>query len=83
MHLQNFSSWQVINNSTKQFAMQEEQQSLSIVSPINNYAYAILNQIFFKVIDDKIVDVTIENNSDELDIVIDKDNSTITINNKN
>lgn len=83
MHLQYFPNWKVINNSIKQFAIQEEQQSLSLVSPINDYAYAILNQLFFTIKDNKIVDVVTENNSNELDIVIDKEQAIITINDKN
>lgn len=78
MHLQNFPQWQVINKSTKKFAIQEEQQSLSIVSPINDYAFAILNQVFFT-----ITEVRTENNSDELTIEVDKENASITIIDKN
>lgn len=79
MHLQNFPQWQVTNKSTKKFAIQEEQQSLSIVSPINDYAFAILNQVFFTINDNEITEVTTENNSDELTIAVDKENASITI----
>ena len=83
MHLQNFPQWKVINKSTKKFAIQEEQQSLSIVSPINDYAFAILNQVFFTITDNEITEVTTENNSDELTIEVDKENASITIIDKN
>lgn len=83
MHLQNFPQWQVINKSTKKFAIQEEQQSLSIVTPINDYAFAILNQVFFTITDNEITEVTTENNSDELTIEVDKKNASITIIDKN
>lgn len=79
MHLQNFPEWQVINKSTKKFAIQEDQQSLSIVSPINDYAFAILNQILFTIADGKITEVTTENNSDELMIEVDQESASITI----
>lgn len=79
MHLQNFPQWQVINKSTKKFAIQEDQQSLTIISPINDYAFAILNQIFFTIADGTVTEVTTENNSDELTIEVNQESTSITI----
>lgn len=80
MHLQNYPVWQVINNSNKHFMIQEDKTSLSIVSPINEYAFGILNQLHFTIENNEIQQIALENNSTELHITYDLAQRTITIN---
>lgn len=80
MHLQNYPVWQVINNSNKHFMIQEDKTSLSIVSPINEYAFGILNQLHFTIENNEIQHIEIESNSTELHITYDLAQHTITIN---
>ncbi|MFH4907570.1 hypothetical protein [Staphylococcus cohnii] len=77
MKLTYLPKWQLINQSQKQFMIQEDTTSISIVSPINDYAMGILSQIFFTIEQGNVVNTTIENNSDELKVTVDEENSTL------
>ncbi|MBZ8172218.1 hypothetical protein ACQ23P_01110 [Staphylococcus cohnii] len=77
MKLTYLPKWQLINQSQKQFMIQEDTTSISLVSPINEYAMGILSQIFFTIEQGNVVNTTIENNSDELKVTVDEENSTL------
>ena len=77
MKLTYLPKWQLINQSQKQFMIQEDATSISLVSPINDYAMGILSQIFFTIEQGNVVNTTIENNSDELKVTVDEENSTL------
>ena len=77
MKLTYLPKWQLINQSQKQFMIQEDTTSISLVSPINEYAMGILSQIFFTIEQGNVVNTTIENNSDELKVTADEENSTL------
>lgn len=72
MNLTYLPQWAVINQSQKQFVIQEDNTSLSIVSPINDYAMGILSQVYFDVDGGVITNYKIENNSKSLIIEIDE-----------
>ncbi|MDT3984168.1 hypothetical protein RPN65_10655, partial [Staphylococcus ureilyticus] len=62
MKLTYLPKWQIINQSQKNFMIQEDTTSISLVSPINEYAMGILSQIYFTIEQGNVVNTTIENN---------------------
>lgn len=79
MKLTYLPKWQIINQSKKNFMIQEDTTSISLVSPINEYAMGILSQIYFTIEQGNVVNTTIENNSDELKVTVDEENLTLYI----
>ncbi|AVL76445.1 hypothetical protein CEQ12_01115 [Staphylococcus cohnii] len=79
MKLTYLPKWQIINQSQKNFMIQEDTTSISLVSPINEYAMGILSQIYFTIEQGNVVNTTIENNSDELKVTGDEENLTLYI----
>ncbi|MDW8570515.1 hypothetical protein AABD40_12665 [Staphylococcus shinii] len=79
MNLTYLPQWTVINQSQKQFVIQEDNTSLSIVSPINDYAMGILSQVYFDVDGGVITNYKIENNSKSLIIEIDESKKRLII----
>lgn len=79
MNLTYLPQWAVINQSQKQFVIQEDNTSLSIVSPINDYAMGILSQVYFDVDGGVITNYKIENNSKSLIIEIDESKKQLII----
>lgn len=79
MNLTYLPQWAVINQSQKQFVIQEDNTSLSIVSPINDYAMGILSQVYFDVDGGVIANYKIENNSKSLIIEIDESKKRLII----
>ncbi|ATH60735.1 MULTISPECIES: hypothetical protein [Staphylococcus] len=79
MKLTYLPKWQLINQSQKQFMIQEDTKSISLVSPINEYAMGILSQVFFTIENGVVVNINIENNSNELKIEVDEAVLTIYI----
>ena len=79
MKLTDLPKWQLINQSQKQFMIQEDTKSISLVSPINEYAMGILSQVFFTIENGVVVNINIENNSNELKIEVDEEALTIYI----
>lgn len=79
MKLTYLPKWQIINQSQKNFMIQEDSTSISLVSPINEYAMGILSQIYFTIEQGNVVNTTIENNSDELKVTVDEENLTLYI----
>ena len=79
MKLTYLPKWQIINQSQKNFMIQEDTTSISLVSPINEYAMGILSQIYFTIEQGNVVNTTIENNSDELKVTVDEENLTLYI----
>ncbi|MCT1914067.1 hypothetical protein [Staphylococcus ureilyticus] len=79
MKLTYLPKWQIINQSPKNFMIQEDTTSISLVSPINEYAMGILSQIYFAIEQGNVVNTTIENNSDELKVTVDEENLTLYI----
>lgn len=79
MKLTYLPKWQIINQSPKNFMIQEDTTSISLVSPINEYAMSILSQIYFTIEQGNVVNTTIENNSDELKVTVDEENLTLYI----
>ncbi|MCY1037485.1 hypothetical protein OWI77_01445 [Staphylococcus nepalensis] len=79
MKLTYLPKWQLINQSQKQFIIQEDTKSISLVSPINEYAMGILSQVFFTIENGVVVNINIENNSNELKIEVDEEVLTIYI----
>ncbi len=79
MKLTYLPKWQIINQSPKNFMIQEDTTSISLVSPINEYAMGILSQIYFTIEQGNVVNTTIENNSDELKVTVDEENLTLYI----
>ena len=62
MKLTYLPEWQLINQSKQAFAIQEDENSISLVSPINDYAMGILSQVFFTIKNDEVTDTSVENN---------------------
>lgn len=56
MKLTYLTEWQLINQSKQAFAIQEDENSISLVSPINDYAMGILSQVFFTIENDEVTD---------------------------
>lgn len=79
MKLTYLPKWQIINQSQKNFMIQEDTTFISLVSPINEYAMGILSQIYFTIEQGNVVNTTIENNSDELKVTVDEENLTLYI----
>lgn len=79
MKLTYLPQWQIINQSQKNFMIQEDTTSISLVSPINEYAMGILSQIYFTIEQGNVVITTIENNSDDLKVTVDEENLTLYI----
>lgn len=79
MNLTYLPQWAIINQSQKQFVIQEDNTSLSIVSPINDYAMGILSQVYFDVDGGVITNYKIENNSKSLIIEIDESKKRLII----
>ncbi|WP_336878328.1 hypothetical protein [Staphylococcus nepalensis] len=59
MKLTYLPKWQLINQSQKQFMIQEDTKSISLVSPINEYAMGILSQVFFTIENGVVVNINI------------------------
>ncbi|WP_436962976.1 hypothetical protein [Staphylococcus succinus] len=70
MKLTYLPQWEVINQSQKQFVIQEDSNSLSLVSPINDYAMGILSQVFFTLNNGEVTSTKVENNSKALKIEV-------------
>ncbi|MDH9162417.1 hypothetical protein NGH92_10770 [Staphylococcus succinus] len=79
MKLTYLPQWEVINQSQKQFVIQEDSNSLSLVSPINDYAMGILSQVFFTINNDEVTSTKVENNSKALKIEVNEAQSQIKI----
>lgn len=79
MKLTYLPQWEVINQSQKQFVIQEDSNSLSLVSPINDYAMGILSQVFFTLNNDEVTSTKVENNSKALKIEVNEVQSQIKI----
>lgn len=79
MKLTYLPQWEVINQSQKQFVIQEDSNSLSLVSPINDYAMGILSQVFFTINNDEVTSTKVENNSKALKIEVNEVQSQIKI----
>lgn len=79
MKLTYLPEWQLINQSKQAFAIQEDENSISLVSPINDYAMGILSQVFFTIEDDEVTDTSVENNSQSLVAEVKKANKQIVI----
>lgn len=71
--------WEVINQSQKQFVIQEDANSISLVSPINDYAMGILSQVHFSIQNGEVISTTVENNSKNLNIEINETQSQLKI----
>ncbi|MCD8821147.1 hypothetical protein MXL82_04820 [Staphylococcus gallinarum] len=83
MKLTYLPQWKVQNNSKKQFVIQEDEASISIVSPINEYAMGILSQVTFSTTNGVVTEATVENNSPGLFVSVDQENKIITIDDQN
>lgn len=79
MKLTYLPEWQLINQSKQAFAIQEDENSNSLVSPINDYAMGILSQVFFTIENDEVTDTSVENNSQSLVAEVKKANKQIVI----
>lgn len=79
MKLTYLPEWQLINQSKQAFAIQEDENSISLVSPINEYAMGILSQVFFTIENDEVTDTSVENNSQSLVAEVKKANKQIVI----
>ncbi|SUM91083.1 hypothetical protein [Staphylococcus saprophyticus] len=79
MKLTYLPEWQLINQSKQAFAIQEDEISISLVSPINDYAMGILSQVFFTIENDEVTDTSVENNSQSLVAEVKKANKQIVI----
>lgn len=79
MKLTYLPQWQLINQSKQAFAIQEDENSISLVSPINDYAMGILSQVFFTIKNDEVTDTSVENNSQSLVAEVKKANKQIVI----
>ncbi|MBF2752375.1 MULTISPECIES: hypothetical protein [Staphylococcus] len=79
MKLTYLPQWQLINQSKQAFAIQEDENSISLVSPINDYAMGILSQVFFTIENDEVTDTSVENNSQSLVAEVKKANKQIVI----
>ncbi|MBU7218608.1 hypothetical protein OXR01_06475 [Staphylococcus gallinarum] len=83
MKLTYLPQWKVQNNSKKEFVIQEDETSISIVSPINEYAMGILSQVTFSTTNGVVTETTVENNSPGLFVSVDQENKIITIDDQN
>lgn len=72
MNLTYLPQWTVINQSQKQFVIQEDETSISIVSPINDHDMGILSQVSFDIEQGTVINYKVENNSKSLIIEIDE-----------
>ncbi|KRG09087.1 hypothetical protein AST00_04720 [Staphylococcus equorum] len=79
MKLTYLPQWEVINQSQKQFVIQEDANSISLVSPINDYAMGILSQVHFSIQNGEVISTTVENNSKNLKIEINETQSQLKI----
>ncbi|MBO0383069.1 hypothetical protein QI283_04550 [Staphylococcus saprophyticus] len=79
MKLTYLPEWQLINQSKQAFAIQEDENSISLVSPINDYAMGILSQVFFTIENDEVTDTSVENNRQSLVAEVKKANKQIVI----
>ena len=79
MKLTYLPEWQLINQSKQAFAIQEDENSISLVSPINDYAMGILSQVFFTIENDEVTDTSVANNSQSLVAEVKKANKQIVI----
>ena len=79
MKLTYLPEWQLNNQSKQAFAIQEDENSISLVSPINDYAMGILSQVFFTIENDEVTDTSVENNSQSLVAEVKKANKQIVI----
>ncbi|MEY6486510.1 hypothetical protein A4A32_11165 [Staphylococcus equorum] len=79
MKLTYLPQWEVINQSQKQFVIQEDDNSISLVSPINDYAMGILSQVHFSIQNGEVISTTVENNSKNLKIEINETQSQLKI----
>ena len=79
MKLTYLPEWQLINQSKQAFAIQEDENSISLVSPINDYAMGILSQVFFTIKNDEVTDTSVDNNSQSLVAEVKKANKQIFI----
>lgn len=79
MKLTYLPEWHLINQSKQAFAIQEDENSISLVSPINDYAMGILSQVFFTIENDEVTDTSVENNSQSLVAEVKKANKQIVI----
>lgn len=79
MKLTYLPEWQLINQSKQAFAIQEDENSISLVSPINDYVMGILSQVFFTIENDEVTDTSVENNSQSLVAEVKKANKQIVI----
>ncbi|WP_336831362.1 hypothetical protein [Staphylococcus saprophyticus] len=79
MKLTYLPEWQLINQSKQAFAIQEDENSISLVSPIKDYAMGILSQVFFTIENDEVTDTSVENNSQSLVAEVKKANKQIVI----
>lgn len=79
MKLTYLPEWQLINQSKQTFAIQEDQTSISLVSPINEYAMGILCQAFFTTENAEVIDVSVENNSQSVVAEVNKTTKQIFI----
>ena len=79
MKLTYLPEWQLINQSKQAFAIQEDENSISLVSPINDYAMGILSQVFFTIENDEVTHTSVENNSQSLVAEVKKANKQIVI----
>ncbi|MGO3050404.1 hypothetical protein CD110_06585 [Staphylococcus casei] len=79
MKLTYLPQWEVINQSQKQFVIQEDSNSLSLVSPINDYAMGILSQVFFTLNNGEVTATKVENNSKALKVEVNEAQSQIKI----
>lgn len=77
MKLTYLPEWQLINQSKQAFAIQEDENSISLVSPINDYAMGILSQVFFTIENDEVTDTSVENNSQSLVAEVKKANKKL------
>jgi len=79
LNLTYLPNWKVDNQSQKQFVIQEDSNSMSLVSPINDYAMGILSQVHFTIQNGEVINTTVENNSESLKMEINEACSQITI----
>ena len=79
MNLTYLPQWEIINQSQKQFIIQEDANSISLVSPINDYEMGILSQVHFSIQNGEVISTTVENNSKNLKIEINETQSQLKI----
>ncbi|MBX8992740.1 hypothetical protein HCH16_02235 [Staphylococcus pettenkoferi] len=79
MKLRFYPNWEVDNLSKKEIAIQEDDTSVSVISPINNYAFGILSEAHFVVQNQQIIDVNIEHHSEEIEMTANQESHIIMI----